>query len=37
MKAWMGTDFLAGEEKYQRRVDKVNEMAERHLKPLPPT
>lgn len=30
---WMNTDFLA-EEKYIRRVNKVKEISERHLKPL---
>lgn len=30
---WMTTDFLA-EEKYIRRVNKVKEISERHLKPL---
>lgn len=35
--AWMSTSFLAGEEKYTRRVDKIREISERHLKPLPPT
>jgi ribose 5-phosphate isomerase B len=36
VKTWLSTDFLAGEEKYQRRVDKVREISERHLRPLPP-
>jgi ribose 5-phosphate isomerase B len=34
VKTWMATDFLAGEEKYQRRVDKVTAISERHLKEL---
>jgi ribose 5-phosphate isomerase B len=34
LKAWMATEFLAGEAKYTRRVDKVRELAVRHLKPL---
>ena len=34
VKAWMTTDFLSGEEKYERRVDKVREISERHLRPL---
>ena len=33
--AWMTTDFLSGEEKYKRRVEKVREISERHLRPLP--
>ena len=37
VKAWMSTDFLGGEAKYRRRVDKVREISERHLKPLPAT
>jgi ribose 5-phosphate isomerase B len=35
VRAWMTTDFLSGEEKYKRRVDKVKEISSRHLKPLP--
>lgn len=31
---WMTTDFLAGEEKYVRRVAKGREIAQRHLRPL---
>ncbi len=31
---WMKTDFLSGIEKYERRVKKVNEIAEKHLKKL---
>ena len=34
LKAWMATEFLAGEAKYTRRVDKVRAIAVRHLKPL---
>lgn len=34
VKTWMKTDFLSGEEKYERRVKKVREISERHLKPL---
>jgi hypothetical protein len=30
----MTTDFLGGEEKYKRRVDKVKEIARKHLRPL---
>jgi ribose 5-phosphate isomerase B len=37
VKAWMQTDFLHGEDKYMRRVDKVREISERHLVPLPPS
>ncbi len=33
VKAWMTTDWLT-DEKYQRRVAKVVEISERHLKPL---
>lgn len=36
VKAWMSTEFLAGDEKYQRRVDKIREISEQHLRPLPP-
>ena len=35
VRIWMTTDFLGGEEKYKRRVDKVKEISRRHLKPLP--
>jgi ribose 5-phosphate isomerase B len=35
VRTWMTTDFLGGEEKYKRRVDKVKEISRRHLKPLP--
>ena len=35
VKTWMSTEFLGGEEKYKRRVDKVHEISRRHLKPLP--
>lgn len=31
---WMKTDFLSGIEKYERRVKKVNDISERHLKKL---
>ena len=34
VRVWMGTDFL-DEEKYRRRVAKVREITERHLRPLP--
>ena len=34
VRAWMTTDFLAGEPRYTRRVDKVREISERHLRPL---
>jgi ribose 5-phosphate isomerase B len=34
VKTWLATEFLAGEEKYRRRVDKVAAIAERHLKQL---
>lgn len=34
VRMWMITDFLGGEEKYRRRVDKVREISERHLRPL---
>lgn len=33
VRVWMTTDFLT-EEKYIRRVNKVKEISERHLKPL---
>jgi len=32
VKAWLDTDYLSGEEKYVRRVGKVIEISERHLK-----
>jgi hypothetical protein len=31
----MLTEFLGGEEKYKRRVEKVREISQRHLRPLP--
>lgn len=31
---WMNTDFLSGIEKYERRVQKVNDISEKHLKKL---
>ena len=34
VRVWMSTDFL-DEEKYRRRVAKVREITERHLRPLP--
>jgi ribose 5-phosphate isomerase B len=34
VKAWMTTDFLAGDEKYERRIAKVRDITERHLRPL---
>jgi ribose 5-phosphate isomerase B len=34
--AWLDTEYLAGEDKYVRRVEKVREISERHLAPLPP-
>ncbi len=34
VRVWMATDFL-DEEKYRRRVAKVREITERHLRPLP--
>ncbi len=34
VRVWMTTDFL-DEEKYRRRVTKVREITERHLRPLP--
>jgi ribose 5-phosphate isomerase B len=36
VRAWMTTGYLGDVEKYRRRVDKVREISERHLKPLPP-
>ena len=35
VRTWMSTDFLGSDEKYKRRVDKVQEISRRHLKPLP--
>ncbi|MEJ6120658.1 RpiB/LacA/LacB family sugar-phosphate isomerase [Vibrio sp. 2-Bac 85] len=32
--AWMRTEFLCNEEKYKKRVDRVIEISEAHLKPL---
>jgi ribose 5-phosphate isomerase B len=34
--AWMRTEFLGDVDNYRRRVDKVREISERHLRPLPP-
>ena len=34
VRVWMSTDFL-DEEKYRRRVAKVHEISDRHLRPLP--
>jgi ribose 5-phosphate isomerase B len=34
VRVWMATEFL-DEEKYRRRVAKVREITERHLRPLP--
>ncbi|HSO55375.1 MAG TPA: RpiB/LacA/LacB family sugar-phosphate isomerase [Actinomycetes bacterium] len=34
--AWMTTEYLGDVGKYRRRVDKVREISERHLRPLPP-
>jgi len=34
VRTWMTTDFLDGEEKYRRRVEKVKEIARKHLKAL---
>ena len=36
VRAWMPTDYLGDVDKYCRRVDKVREISERHLRPLPP-
>jgi ribose 5-phosphate isomerase B len=35
VRAWMTTGYLGDVEKYRRRVDKVREISERHLRPLP--
>jgi ribose 5-phosphate isomerase B len=35
VRTWMTTDFLGEEEKYRRRVEKVKEIARKHLKSLP--
>lgn len=34
IKVWLTTDFAGDVEKYKRRVDKVNAIAEKHLKKL---
>lgn len=34
VQTWMTTDFFAGQEKYERRVAKARQIAERHLVPL---
>lgn len=34
VKVWLKTEFLADIEKYKKRVDKVNEIAEKHLKKI---
>ena len=36
VRAWMSTEFLGDVDRYRRRVDKVREISERHLRPLPP-
>jgi ribose 5-phosphate isomerase B len=36
VKAWLDTEYLAGDEKYARRVEKVRDLSERHLTPPPP-
>jgi ribose 5-phosphate isomerase B len=36
VRAWMTTDYLGDVDRYRRRVDKVREISERHLRPLPP-
>lgn len=36
VRTWMVTDFLTGQQKYQRRVQKVRDITDRHLTPLPP-
>jgi ribose 5-phosphate isomerase B len=36
VRAWMTTEYLGQVDKYRRRVDKVREISERHLRPLPP-
>jgi ribose 5-phosphate isomerase B len=36
VRAWMTTEFLGDVDRYRRRVDKVREISERHLRPLPP-
>jgi len=34
VRTWLSTDFLAAEEKYRTRVEKVYDIAEKHLRPL---
>jgi len=34
VRVWLTTDYLADEEKYRRRVDKVVAINDRHLLPL---
>lgn len=34
IRVWLTTDFAGDVEKYRRRVDKVNAICERHLRPL---
>ena len=34
VRTWMSTDYLGGEEKYRRRVDKVRAIAAEHVRPL---
>jgi ribose 5-phosphate isomerase B len=36
VRSWMTTEFLGDDEKYRRRVEKVRQISERHLRPLPP-
>jgi ribose 5-phosphate isomerase B len=37
VRAWMATEFLGDVDRYRRRVDKVREISERHLRRLPPS
>lgn len=34
VKTWMSTEFLSGDAKYKKRVDKIVEIANKHLKSL---
>jgi ribose 5-phosphate isomerase B len=34
VRTWLATEYLAGEDKYRRRVQKVYDIADKHLRPL---
>ena len=36
VRTWLETEYVAADDKYARRVEKVRELSDRHLRPLPP-